>query len=83
MSQSAAALVIAVLLSFGYVGLATVAFRHLLPQHRSDEMQRLLALTLWWPFYDIYDAGAKRVRRVGMVILVLGVVAYLTWGLSA
>jgi hypothetical protein len=80
MSYSNIALGIAVILGVAYLGLAIAAFRRMEVEHRSKEIQRLLAFTFWWPFYDVYKPSATGLRITGVVVLVASVVAYVAWG---
>ena len=80
MSYSNIALGIAVILGVAYIVLAIAAFRRIEDVHRSNEIQRLLAFTFWWPFYDIYKPSASGLRVIGEAVLVASVVAYVAWG---
>lgn len=81
MKYSAVALSAALVMGLVYLALAIAAFRHLTPEARGKERQRLLALTLWWPFYDLYDARAKNIRRAGTVTLLLCAACWIAWGM--
>jgi len=76
MSVAGAAFTVAVLLSLAYVAMAVVARRCMKAEVQANDMQRLIGLMLWWPFYDVYEPQASRLRAAGVVVLCLGVVAY-------
>jgi hypothetical protein len=77
MDTSSVLLGIAIILSIVYGALAVAAFGHMKPEHRSSDVDRLLAFTPWWAFYDdLYRPSAKRYRVAAIVILVLCVAAY-------
>lgn len=70
-------LTLAVLLSFAYVALAFVAFGRVKPEKKADQWDRLLALTLWWPFYDdMYEASARKLCLYGKMLFLIIVAAY-------
>jgi cbb3-type cytochrome oxidase subunit 3 len=79
MSQSTIALAVAVVLAIVYLGLAVAAYQHLKSENRANEMDRLLAFTFWWPFYDVYEHRAKGLRATGVVVLIACVVANVAW----
>jgi hypothetical protein len=70
------AIAVALVLSLVYLGLAAKAYRHMRREPKTSEVQRLLAFTLWWPFYDAYEPHAKRLRIVGVVVLLVCLAAY-------
>lgn len=72
-------LVAAVVLSLVYLGLAVLAYQHMKPESRVSEASRLLAFTLWWPFYDTYEKLAKPFRLLGVAVLLACVAAYVAW----
>jgi hypothetical protein len=78
-STASIALVCGLILSFIYLGLAIIARGHMKHEHRANEANRLLGLTLWWPFYDFYGERAKGLRAAGIIVLALGVAAYVAW----
>lgn len=82
MSLSALALTLAILLSLLYVGLAFVAFTQVDKEKTTPLTPRLLAVTFWWPFYDIYDESVGRLRLYGKIILPIAIVAYAVWGMQ-
>lgn len=79
MSISSLALFLAVSLSLVYVVLAIIAFTHVDKSKTNMLAPRLLALTFWWPFYDLYDDSARRLCFFGKIILPVAVVAYVIW----
>jgi hypothetical protein len=79
MNISSLALFLAVSLSVVYVILAIVAFTHVDKSKTAPLASRLLALTFWWPFYDLYDNSARRVCFFGRIILPAAVAAYVIW----
>lgn len=79
MNISSLALFLAVSLSVVYVILAIVAFTHVDKSKTAPLAPRLLALTFWWPFYDLYDNSARRVCFFGKIILPVAVAAYVIW----
>lgn len=80
MSLSALALSVAILLSFLYVRLAFTAITRVDKEKTTPLTPRLLAVTFWWPFYDIYDESAGGLRLYGKVILPIAIGAYAVWG---
>jgi len=74
-------LTIALTLNIFYLGLAVVAYRHLRPENRTSKSTRLLAFTLWWPFYDVYKKSVKPYRILGVFILIACLGAYTSWAL--
>ncbi len=81
MTISTIALGLAVILSVVYTLLAMTAYSHVVTEKRV-KLSGLLALTLWWPFYDIYDSKAQRLRFYGKALLPITAAAYVAWGLS-
>ena len=81
MDQANFMLTIALTLNIFYLGLAMVAYQHLRPENRASESTRLLALTLWWPFYDVYKKSAKPYRILGAFILIACIGAYTSWAI--
>lgn len=79
MRLSALALTIAILLSFLYAGLAFAAFTHVNKEKTTPLTPRWLAMTFWWPFYDIYDDSAQRLRLYGKIVLPIAIAAYVVW----
>lgn len=79
MSISSLALFLAISLSVVYAVLAIIAFTHVDKSKTDMIAPRLLALTFWWPFYDLYDDSAKRVCFFGKIILPVAMVAYVIW----
>ncbi len=73
------ALVAAVALSLVYLGLAIVAYQHMKQESRASEASRLLAFTLWWPFYNAYEKSAQPFRILGVAVLLGCVAAYVAW----
>jgi len=80
MSITSLILTIAIVLSFVYTLLALVAFRYVKPELKEKQHVHLLALTLWWPFYDIYDSSGQALCKYGKVLCLLDIVAYVAWG---
>lgn len=77
MALSSLMFTVAVLLSFVYVALAFVAFGHVKPEKKAGQWDRLLALTLWWPFYDnMYEASARKLCLYGKLLFLTIVAAY-------
>ena len=72
-------LVTAIFLNLIYLGLAIAAYQHMKPDSRASEVTRLLAFTLWWPFYGTYEKSAKPFRIFGAAVLLACVVAYVAW----
>lgn len=72
-------LVAAIVLNLVYLGLAIAAYQHMKPDSRASEASRLLAFTLWWPFYDAYEKSAKPFRLLGVAVLLGCVAAYVAW----
>lgn len=82
MSSSSIALTVAIVLSLLYTILAVIAFTHVNKEKTNPLTPGLLALTFWWPFYDIYDESAQRLRLYGKMILPIAIVAYVLWGMQ-
>ena len=80
MSLSSLALSVAILLSFLYVGLAFIALTRVDKEKTTPLTPKLLAVTFWWPFYDIYDESGRRLRLYGKIILPIAIAAYAVWG---
>lgn len=59
-----------------YVVLAILAFTHVDVEKKSKVSGGLLALTFWWPFYDLYDAEGKQLCKYGKILLPIVVVIY-------
>jgi hypothetical protein len=74
-------LALAALLSVVYFGMGFIAYHHVKPEERGQrDSNRLLALTLWWPFYGrIYDESVRRLRVWGMILLPIAAAAYLAY----
>jgi hypothetical protein len=70
---------LAMLLSVVYVILAIVAFANVDKSKTVPLFPRLLALTFWWPYYDIYDASVRKICIVGKIILPVAIIAYVMW----
>ena len=79
MSLSSFALILAIGLSALYVILAFVAFSHVNKEKTTRLIPGLLALTFWWPFYDIYDQSGRRLCFYGRILLTIAIAAYLLW----
>ena len=79
MSQSNIALAAVIVLAFVYLGLSIAAYQHLRAENRANEVDRLLAFTFWWPFYDVYEHRAKGLRITGVVVLIACVAANVAW----
>lgn len=81
MSAPAIVLTAALVLNFFYVGMAFFAFNHVKEERRDQHgARRLLALTLWWPFYtDLYDDPAVRASRYGKVLLFVTAALYVIY----
>ena len=72
MTPAALAFPAAVALSIVYVLLAIANRRRMKPDVRASQASRLLAVTLWWPFYrEMYDGSksSRTLRTVGFVLL--------------
>ena len=86
MTLSNLVLAIAILLNLLYVGMAFAAFGHVKNEKRDVRgVNRLLTLTVWWPFYDdLYDEGFARTSLMGKLLLplVLGSYALYFFGSS-
>lgn len=82
MTLSSLALATAISLNVIYLVLALVASSHVKKEKTSPMMPALLAVTLWWPFYDIYDESIRRIRPWGIVLFVVTAGAYVAWGLT-
>lgn len=70
-------LVLALGVNAVYAGLGIAAFS----RAKGDSgmgLSRLLALTLWWPFYDIYDDGSS-LRKAGLIIFFVMLLLYGSW----
>jgi len=78
MSMTFAVLAVAIVLSIGYVAMAFAASSHVKPEKRDSRgVNRLIALTLWWPFYtDLYDEAGLRLCPYGRLLLFVAVAAY-------
>jgi len=78
MTLSSLSLTLAILLSLLYTALAFVAFSRVKQEKKVSQWNRLLSLTLWWPFYDdLYDESARKVRLYGKLLFPIIVVAYI------
>lgn len=78
MALSSLMMTLAILLSFLYVALAVVAFGRVKPEKKATQWDRLLALTLWWPFYDdMYDASARKLCLYGKILFLVIVATYI------
>lgn len=82
MSLSSIALTVAIVLSLLYTMLAVIAFTHVSKEKTIPLMPGLLALTFWWPFYDIYEEPAHGLRLYGKIILPIVIAAYVLWGVQ-
>ena len=76
---SGAMLTIAIALNIAYVILAFAAYTHMTPENKASQTERVLALMLWWPFYDVYDDTGRRFSSWGKVVLPVCVGAYAYW----
>jgi hypothetical protein len=85
MSLTSAVLALAILMSIGYVAMAFAASSHVRPEKRDSRgVNRLFALTLWWPFYtDLYDETGLRLCLYGRLLLFMAVVAYVAHAILA
>jgi hypothetical protein len=74
-------LVTALLLSFVYIVMTFVAWAHVKPEKRDKRgVNRVFALTLWWPFYeDLYDDAALRLCRYGKLLIPVITVLYIAY----
>lgn len=77
MSLSSFAFFLAVLLGLIYVGLGVFAYLHVDKSKTTQFFPRLLALSFWWPYYDLYDDSVKTVCFIGKIILPVAVAAYI------
>lgn len=77
MSLSSFAFSLGVLLGIIYVGLGVFVFLHVDKSKITLLFPRLLALSFWWPYYDLYDDSVKTVCLVGKIILPVAVAAYM------
>lgn len=76
MNLSLGALAIAVTLNLAYAILGIIAFTH--ADRKNDSgLSPILSLTLWWPFYNIYDEHGKRLCTAGRLTLLLTGAMYL------
>jgi len=73
MNVDVVVLAVALLLNFLYFGIALFAFYHVRPEKKDKRgVNRLFALTLWWPFYaDLYDDSAARATGYGKLLLIV------------
>lgn len=83
MRLSSLSLTIAIVLSLLYVTLALVAFTHVSKTKTSSLAPKLLALTFWWPFYDMYDESGRKLCLYGKIILPLTIAAYVLWAVES
>lgn len=79
MRLSSLALTAAVSLSVLYVALALVAFTHVHKEKTTALTPKLLSLTFWWPFYDMYDEYGRKLSTYGKIILPIAIAAYVLW----
>lgn len=82
MMASSIALFCAVFLSVLYAILAAMAFSHTDKRKLSPLFPQLIALTFWWPFYDMYDERGKKLCKYGRIILPIAIAAYVVWGIK-
>ena len=75
-------LISALAMNVAYIVLAFIALRHLTTPRKGDPVERLLAVTLWWPFYGGYDSVGEKLATFGRILLPLCVGAYVLWGLQ-
>ena len=73
---------VAVLLSIVYGALAIRAHAHVDKGKMIKASPSLLALTAWWPFYDMYDDVGTRLCVYGRFLLPIIAGGYIYWGLS-
>lgn len=78
MSLTSAVLALAIVLSIGYVAMAFTASSHVKPEKKDSRgVNRLIALTFWWPFFtDLYDEAGRRLCPYGRLVLFLAVGTY-------
>lgn len=69
----------AVSLGVAYVALAIVAYSHVNEEKTTPLLPKLLSLTFWWPFYDIYDERGRKLSVYGRIVFILAIVAYVLW----
>jgi hypothetical protein len=79
MTFSSVALGVAVLLSAAYTALGLMAYQHVNKEKIDALTPQLLAITLWWPFYDMYDEEGGKLCKYGRVVLPLAIAAYVVW----
>lgn len=70
-------MVFAVVFTVLYVVLAILAFNHVIQEKKSKFSGGLLALTFWWPFYNMYDEYGKKLCIYGKVLLPATVITYI------
>ena len=80
MNLSSVVLTLALLLSVLYVAMAFYASSHVKPEKRDRRgVNRLFALTLWWPFYtDLYDDAGLWLAPYGKLVLFATAGLYIT-----
>lgn len=73
---------LAVFFNVLYLALAIAAFSHVRTEREQSMplIEKLLTLSYWWPFYDMYDETGKKLRIYGRIILVMTITAYAFWG---
>ena len=76
---SGAMLAVAIALNIAYLILAFAAYPHMTAESKASQTNRVLALMLWWPFYDVYDENGRRFSFWGKVLLPVCVGAYAYW----
>ena len=68
---------LAIALSLVYFALALIARSRIRQETKKDETDRLLTMTMWWPFYDdLYEPSAKPLRIAGAAVLFCCVALY-------
>jgi hypothetical protein len=77
MNISSMAFTVGVVLGVLYAVLGFVAFFHVEAEKRKKQSVRLLSITLWWPFYDIYDESVRKLCLFGRFLMPIAVAAYI------
>ncbi len=80
MSIADSVLAFAVILNIGYVVLSFIA-RANVDEKKLEQsgVTSFVALTLWWPFFPIYNEKGSRLAIYGLTLFVMVILAWATW----
>ena len=77
--DSTSFLIVGIVLGVTYAILGVCAYFHVDETKIEPMAPRILAVSFWWPFYDLYDDAGRKLCVYGRIIFPFAIAAYVLY----